>query len=76
MQPFTLQVVLNYTTSLNWCVNADADDATAEEEKHGCPLEHRHTGALTLHFGHTLVIAILASHLLGLFLRSFFLDFL
>ena len=76
MQPLALQVVLNCPTALNRCVNADTDDAEAEEEEHGNPLEHSHASALASHLGHALVIAVLASYLLRPFARSLLLYFL
>ena len=50
MQPLALQVVLDGATSTHRRVDADANDAAAEEEEHGYPLQHRGAGALALHF--------------------------
>ena len=38
MQPLALQVVLDSATATHWRVDADANDAAAEEKEHGYPL--------------------------------------
>ena len=67
VQPFTLKVILNGTSPLNRRVNADADDAKAEEEEHEYPFQYRSTGASTLNNSHTSALTVRTSN----FLRSF-----
>ena len=53
MQPLTLEMVLNRTTTLNRCIDTYTDDAEAEEEEHGNPFKHCYACALALNFSHT-----------------------
>ena len=76
VEPLALEVVLDGASPLHWRVNANADDAEAEEEEHGRPLQHCHARALSLHLRHPLVPTVLAGDLLGLFTRPLLLDLL
>ena len=76
MKPLTFEIVLDGTTSLNGRVDADADNAQTEKEKHGDPFEHGSASALALHLRHTRVITILARDFLRLFPGSFLRYFL
>ena len=67
MQPLALQVVLDGATSTHWRVDADANDAAAEEKEHGYPLQHCGACALALHFRSNMVSTVRTVNLLRLF---------
>ena len=76
MQPLALQVVLDGTSATHWRVDADANDAAAEEQEHGDPLQNRGARALPLHFCCDMAAAVWTVNLLRLFACLLFGNFL
>ena len=63
MEAFAFNVVLEVATTLERCVETDAEDTAAEEDKDDDPLHARPTGALALDLCKPQVAAVLARDL-------------
>ena len=59
VKTLAFNVVPYHATTLNWCVKADANYATAEENENKKPFHHSPTGALSTHLRKPLVTAVL-----------------
>ena len=70
VKTFALKIVLNIASSLNRCVNADAEYAAAEEHEDAHPLQYGPTSALSLNLCVAYMSAFLASHLLRLLISA------
>ena len=70
VKAFALKIILNVASSLNRCVNADAEYATAEEHEDAHPLQYGPASALSLNLCVAYISAFLAGHLLRLLVSA------